>query len=185
MGLSGTILDQLDQIGDWGLLATDMNLVVTSWNRWLVQHSGLEAEAVVGRSLFDLFPDLLARRLDRYYRQALTGQSALLSQRFHAYVIPLISINKKGSGNRHLQQTTRIVPLMEGTAIQGTLTVIEDVTERVTYEEELLARVRPAGYCRCRGTVCSRWKRHEGIGTRGDRPSPQCPQPGLHRSPRS
>jgi signal transduction histidine kinase/CheY-like chemotaxis protein len=141
MGLTGSILDQLDQIGDWGLLATDVNLVVTRWNRWLEQRSGLAAADVVGRPLFEVFPDLVSRRMERYYHQAVSGQTVLLSQRLHKYVIPLPPITE-GGGHTHLQQTSRIVPLVEGDAVCGTLTLIEDVTERVAYEAELRARVR-------------------------------------------
>jgi len=139
MGLSGSILDQLDQIGDWGLLATDADLIVTRWNRWLEQRSGLAATEVVGRALFDLFPDLLTRRIDRYYHQVLAGQTAILSHRFHKYVIQLPVAD--ASGQTHLQQTSRIVPLLDGTTVCGTLTLIEDVTERVAYEAELRSRV--------------------------------------------
>src|SRR5947209_1852812 len=135
MGLAAAIVDQLDHVGDWGLLATDAALVVTRWNRWLEQRSGLAAADVVGRPLFDVFPDLVVRKLDRYYRQALTGQTVLLSQRFHKYVIPLPPAGD-GAALAHLQQTSRIVPLMDGPAVSGTLTLIEDVTERVAYEAE-------------------------------------------------
>ena len=88
MGLAGSILDHLDQVGDWGLLATDADLVVTRWNRWLERRSGRPAADVVGRPLFEALPDL-ARRMERYYRQALTGQTVLLSQRLHKFVVPL------------------------------------------------------------------------------------------------
>jgi PAS domain S-box-containing protein len=141
MGLTGSTLDQLDQVGDWGLLATDADLVVTRWNRWLEQRSGLAAADVIGRPLLDVFPDLVIRRMDRYYHQALTGQTVLLSQRFHKYVIPLPP-TADGTGYSHLQQTSRIVPLIEGGAVAGTLTLVEDVTERVAYEAELRARFR-------------------------------------------
>ena len=140
MGLTGSMLDQLDQIGDWGLLATDADLVVTRWNRWLERRSGRPAAAVVGRPLYEVFPDLVARRFDRYYRQALGGQTAILAQRLHKYVLPLPAA--EGSGYAHLQQSSRIVPLVDGAAVCGTLTLVEDVTERVAYEAELRARVR-------------------------------------------
>jgi PAS domain S-box-containing protein len=139
--LTGTILNQLDQIGDWGLLVTDANLIVTHWNRWLEQRSGLSAVDVVGRPLFEVFPDMLARRVDRYYRQALTGQTVVLSQRFHKYVIPLpAAIDVRGQ--TQLQQTSRIIPITEGQRVSGSLTLIEDVTERVAYEAELRTRAR-------------------------------------------
>jgi PAS domain S-box-containing protein len=141
MGLTESILDQIDQLGDWGLLATDANLVVTRWNRWLEQRSGLPAADVVGRPLLELFPDLVVRRMDRYFRQALGGQTVVLSQRFHKYTIPILP-TADGATYGHLQQTSRIVPLMDGATVCGTLTLVEDVTERVAYEAELRARVK-------------------------------------------
>ncbi|HEY1191599.1 MAG TPA: PAS domain-containing protein, partial [Gemmata sp.] len=89
MGVSAELLSELDAVGDWGLLATDPELTVTGWNRWLERHSGWPAAAVLGRPLFDLFPDLTARGLDRYYRQALDGQPAILAQQVHKYLIPI------------------------------------------------------------------------------------------------
>jgi signal transduction histidine kinase len=141
MELKGSILNQLDQIGDWGLLATDADLIVTHWNRWLEQRSGLLAGDVVGRLLFDVFPDMVARRVDRYYRQALTGQTVVLSQRFHKYVIPLPTAFD-AIGQTQLQQASRIIPLMESQRVSGTLTLVEDVSERVAYEAELRTRAR-------------------------------------------
>jgi signal transduction histidine kinase len=141
MTLTEAFLDRLDQMGDWGLLATDTDLVVTRWNRWLEQRSGLAAADVVGRALFKIFPDLITRKMDRYYHQALTGQTVLLSQRFHKYILPLPPTTD-AAGQTHLQQTSRIVALMDGAAVCGTLTLIEDVTERVAYEAELRARAR-------------------------------------------
>ncbi len=141
MGLTKAILDELDQIGDWGLLATDADLVITHWNRWLEQRSGLAAADVIGRCLLEMFPDMITRRLDRYYHQALKGQTVVLSQRFHKYIIPLPSADDV-SGHTQLQQTSRIIPLMEGADVVGSLTLIEDVTERVAYEAELRTRAR-------------------------------------------
>jgi signal transduction histidine kinase/ActR/RegA family two-component response regulator len=141
MGLTGSTLDQLDQIGDWGLLATDADLTITRWNRWLEQRSGRAGVEVLGRPLFEVFPDLVSRRMDRYYRQALGGQTVLLSQRLHKYVIPLPAATDP-SARGHLQQTSRIVPLVAAGEVCGTITLIEDVTERVAYETELQARVR-------------------------------------------
>jgi len=89
MGLPAELLEQLDAVGEWGLLATNTNLTVTGWNRWLEQRTGRAAAEALGRNLFDLFPDLRTRGLDRYFRQALAGQVAILSQRLHKYILPL------------------------------------------------------------------------------------------------
>ncbi|VTT98761.1 multi-sensor hybrid histidine kinase : Chemotaxis protein methyltransferase CheR OS=Chondromyces apiculatus DSM 436 GN=CAP_7340 PE=4 SV=1: PAS_4: GAF_2: HisKA: HATPase_c: Response_reg [Gemmataceae bacterium] len=139
MGLSRVLFGQLDAIGDWGLLATDADLTVTGWNRWLAVRSGVPAEAAVGRRLYDLFPDLEARGLDRYYRQALGGQTAILSQRLHKYVLPLPS---PAADSGRMQQSVRVVPLVAGSVVEGTLTIVEDATERVAREADLQNRSR-------------------------------------------
>lgn len=140
-GVSEEFVAQLDLLGDWGVLTTDAELRVTYWNRWLVKHSTLAASNVVGRPLFDVFPELPARGLDRYYRQTLAGQPALLSQLLHKYLLSLSSSVDHGS-LKHMQQTVRIIPLMDGDMVTGTLTLIEDVTERVVHETELQLRAR-------------------------------------------
>jgi PAS domain S-box-containing protein len=141
MGVEAALANQLDHIGDWGLLVTDAQLIVTGWNRWLEQRSGLPAAEVIGRPLFELFPDLTSRNLGRYYRQALAGKTALLSHRFHGYVLSLPSA-VGGTGLDRMQQSARIVPVVNGSEVRGTLTVIEDVTERVAYEAELGSSAR-------------------------------------------
>jgi signal transduction histidine kinase len=141
MGLGAEVIGQLDHLGDWGVLATDSHLAVTGWNRWLVQHTGWAPATVLGRTLFDLFPDLTARRVDRYYRQALAGHPVVLSQRLHQYVLPMPP-GIVGTGLAHMQQSVRIIPIVDGPGAGGTITLIEDVTERVTHEAELRARAR-------------------------------------------
>jgi signal transduction histidine kinase/CheY-like chemotaxis protein len=141
MGLSAELFGQLDAVGEWGLLATDTDLTVTRWNRWLERWTGRAAADAVGRHLFDLFPDLVARGLDRHYRQALSGQTAILSQRFHKFVLALPRAAGEGGAER-MHQSGRIVPLLDDTTVTGTLTVIEDVTERVIREAELQSRTR-------------------------------------------
>jgi signal transduction histidine kinase/ActR/RegA family two-component response regulator len=133
---SETFLDNLDRLGAWGILTTDENLKIVGWNRWLERHSGKWAADVIGLSLLEVFSDLIVRSLDRYYQEALQGQSSILSQRFHKYLLPMPP-SVATSQLMHMQQTARISPLFEGGAIRGTLTLIEDVTERVVTELEL------------------------------------------------
>lgn len=136
MEISNTLLANLDQLGNWGVLTTDENLKIVGWNRWLEKHSGKPASKVLGRHLFSEFPDLLVRSFDQYYAQALQGQAAILSQRFHKYLLPLPP-TVANSTLMQMQQTARISPVMENGKVCGTLTLIEDVTERVLTEQEL------------------------------------------------
>jgi len=136
MEVTPTFLENLDRLGAWGVLTTDEHLQVVGWNRWLERHTGKTSADVSGRHLFDVFPDLVLRNLDHYYREALGGQAALLSQRFHSYLLAMPP-SVATSHVMHMQQTVRISPLFEAGGIRGTLTLIEDVTERVVTELDL------------------------------------------------
>lgn len=135
---NNAMLQWLNDLAEQGIFTTDLQLNIYSWNRWLEINSGLKAEEVIGRNLLEIYPELTKRRLERFYRQALDGQIVLLSQRLHGYLLPMSS---KIAANvlPHMLQSVRIAPLIEsdGDRIIGTITVIEDVTERVAHEEEL------------------------------------------------
>jgi signal transduction histidine kinase/ActR/RegA family two-component response regulator len=139
VGVPAALVPHLDFLGDWGVFETDVNLKVTVWNRWLVQRSGIQPSSTIGRPLLEVFPDLTSRGIDRVYRQVLDGKPVVRSQPLHAYLLPMSPAPVAGR-TTYMQQSVRIVPLMEGDAICGTLTLIEDVTERVVYETELRAR---------------------------------------------
>ncbi len=129
-----------------GILMTDTSLTIRGWNRWLENHSGQPAAAVLGRNMLDAFPGLSERHLDVYFRHALAGQVSLLAQRLHHYLIPLPAGDDQAMFE-YMQQSVRIGPLLDGGRIVGTITIIDDVTERVAYEEELkrlLAQERAA-----------------------------------------
>ena len=136
MEVTPNFLENLDRLGAWGILTTDEHLQVVGWNRWLERHSGKAAGDVLGRHLFEVFPDLVLRSLDRYFREALEGKAAILSQRFHNYLLampPTVATPHV----MHMQQTVRISPMFAEGAIRGTLALVEDVTERVITEMDL------------------------------------------------
>ena len=119
-----------------GILTTDSRFCIRHWNSWLELHSGLKAADVCGQSLFKVFPGLVTRKLDNYYKQALAGQVFLLSQRLHGYLLPLQAPGA-GPDDPFLKQSARIAPLIAGEETIGTITIIKDVTERVLHEAEL------------------------------------------------
>ena len=134
------VLQGLERLAAQGILTTDAGLKITSWNHWLEIHSGLSAKQVIGRNLFAVYPELTERRLDRFYQQALNGQVVVLAQRLHGYLLPMSPSIGKGTSPQMLQ-SVRIGPLMEGSHCIGTITVIDDVTERVEREAELQRKI--------------------------------------------
>ena len=123
-----------------GIVTTDSELKVVEWNNWMVEHTGKRANEVIGQNLLELFPELIERRLDRHYKWALEGQVRVLSQALHGYLIwmPVVSTDH---GFPEMQQAARISPLSHDGQVIGTLTIIEDVTERVARETELQAQI--------------------------------------------
>src|SRR5687767_4463542 len=128
------MLRWLDELANGGIFTTDSDLVVRSWNQWLQRHTGLEVSQVVGRPLFELYPELPARGLDRYYGAALAGEASLLAQSLHRHLLTIP--NKADPAGAPMPQSARIAPLMHEGQIIGTVTVIDDVGERVMGEAE-------------------------------------------------
>jgi len=130
------MLRWFEELSDRGIFTTDDALVVNTWNPWLEAQTGVPASVAVGASLTELYPTIKDRGLDRYYANALAGEVHVLSERFHRYLIP-VPRNMQSIGLSEMAQSVRIAPLTVGQSIVGTITVIEDVTERVVSEREL------------------------------------------------
>ncbi len=123
-----------------GFFATDGDLKVVLWNRWMEIRSGRSAADVVGRSLLTLYPDIEKRGLREYYDGALDGRVTILSHALHRYVIPLPPTDP-AAGFAQMPQSGRIGPLSDGTDIVGTVTTVEDVGDRLAAEAELRKQI--------------------------------------------
>jgi PAS domain S-box-containing protein len=146
-----------EELDDRGVLITDDRLIIRRWNPWLAAQTGRRAEEVVGCPLFDLYPTLVERGVDRYYRDALAGEVRILSERFHRFLLP-ITRNFHGAGVTEMAQTARIEPLTHHGTIVGTITLIEDVTERVIAERELRNQIAASEQARRVAEEASRLK---------------------------
>jgi signal transduction histidine kinase/ActR/RegA family two-component response regulator len=136
----------MNELSAQGIFVTDAELTIQLWNHWLEVCSGYSAAQMIGRKLFDVYPDLVNRGLKKYYEEALSGQVRLLSQRLHHYLLPMPP-QIDDPAFAQMQQSVRIAPLIQEEQIIGTITVIDDVTERIAREEQLMrlyARERAA-----------------------------------------
>ena len=124
-----------DDLADRGIIVTDTALVIRAWNSWLVTHTGMSSEEAVGRPLVVLFPTIAARRLDEHYQRALEGEVRVLAYRFHKFLIPVAKTAARRQRRRGPNRPDRALDIV-GTIV-GTITIIEDVSERVMSEREL------------------------------------------------
>ena len=134
--LNAAVLHWMHDLAAQGIVTTDSELNIVEWNHWMEEHTGKRADDVIGNNLLELFPELRERRLDRHYKWALEGQVSVLSQALHRYLIALPAAAAE-HGQEQMQQAVRISPLSHEGVVIGTLTIIEDVTERVRREAEL------------------------------------------------
>ena len=143
--LSDTVFDAalvrwLGEFAEQGIFTTDELLRITSWNQWMEHHSGRAASEVIGRPLLELYPDLSERSLDEHYHEALRGHSYLVSRLLHGYLLPM-PMRAADPLFATMPQRARIAPLMLDDRVIGTITVIDDVGERVAAENELRKQI--------------------------------------------
>ncbi|MDT5261886.1 MAG: hypothetical protein QOC61_890, partial [Acidobacteriota bacterium] len=153
--LDAALLRWMNDLAGHGILITDADLNIRAWNRWLEEHSEVSAAEVIGRNILEVYTELEKRRLDRHYKWVLEGQTRVLSQRLHGHLLPLPT-DTSLSGFTEMQQTARISPLIHDGRVIGTITVIEDVTERVAREAELQAQVEARTQALAREKVARR-----------------------------
>ncbi len=128
-------LHWLSEHAPLGVFVTDTALIIRSWNRWMERHTGKLAVDVVGQHLFEVLPDLTERQRQAFH-QALEGTAQVLAHRFHRYLVPIPLADPIGDLN-HMQQVAQVAPLYSLGQVAGTITVLEDVTDRVVREREL------------------------------------------------
>lgn len=130
------LLNDAADILQVGCVATDEDLVITGWNRWMEAATGQSAAHAVGKKLTTVFPELVETPAERAFHRALGGESVVFSHSFHQYLLPLPAPSGFGEF-KSMQQSARIVPLMSEGSVGGVIALIEDVTERVARERAL------------------------------------------------
>jgi HEAT repeat protein len=127
-----------------GILTTDTDLLVMSWDAALERMTGTAASIAIGRSLPELVPDLEGRGLLRSLRETLvSGSPQALAPALHKFLIPCPTATPSHEFNC-MQQRVVIGPLRANEGIVGLVITIEDVTERMESERALARELRHA-----------------------------------------
>jgi PAS domain S-box-containing protein len=123
-----------------GVFVTDPQFRLVVWNQWMEAHSGLQAGDVLGRPLFELYPEAATRGIRDYYEGALEGAVTLLSHAFHRFLIALPPTNME-LGAAEMPQTAHIGPLTLDGSVVGTISIIDDVSDRLATEHALRKQI--------------------------------------------
>jgi diguanylate cyclase (GGDEF)-like protein/PAS domain S-box-containing protein len=123
-----------------GIIVLDGDLRILHWNRWMALHSGIPQEDIIGKSIFDFYPNLNTPRFLRSCKSVLTfGNFSFFSQKLHRYLFPFKPVSSFGSKFEHMQQSCTMGPLRdENNIIKYLYISVQDVTEVVAYEQSLL-----------------------------------------------
>jgi signal transduction histidine kinase/ActR/RegA family two-component response regulator len=138
--LTSSLVRWFSELTHQGIVATDCALRVIVWNRWMELHTGRAAVDAVGRSLIEVAPDVAVRGLDDYYQEALDGRISVISHGLHGYVMRMPPTNQD-LGLSEMPQGGRIGPLFDGETVIGTVTTIEDISDRLASEAELRRQI--------------------------------------------
>lgn len=117
-----------------GILTTDLDLHICSWDAFLEEITGISAATVCGRHLSVVIPDLHSRGLAAVFQRVVSaGSVEILTAAPHHYLIPAPP-RSPNSRFTQMQQTVRLSPLREGADVVGVMVTIEDVTARLEKE---------------------------------------------------
>jgi signal transduction histidine kinase/CheY-like chemotaxis protein len=123
-----------------GVFVTDAQFRLVVWKQWMEIHSGRLPTEVLGCSLFELYPEAATRGIREYYESAIEGSVTVLSHAFHRFLLALPPTNSE-LGAAEMPQSAHIGPLSVDGSILGTVTVIDDVSDRLATEHALRKQI--------------------------------------------
>jgi HEAT repeat protein len=125
-----------------GILTTDTDLAIKTWDSALETMTGIPADRVLGRHLEDIVPDLAARGLLDLIREPLiSGSAQVLAPALHKFLIPCPPLHPSEEFE-HMQQRVVVGALRDEHQAVGLVVSIEDVTERLEQERRLARQLR-------------------------------------------
>jgi len=125
-----------------GVLVLDSALQVRFANPWLLRRARLQAQGVLGRALYEIFPGLRGGQFEARLRHCLdTGFSALLSETLNPTELPLYATTGPATPDKRLKQSIQIMPMpaevAQAVGERLVLIQISDVTPAVARERLL------------------------------------------------
>ncbi len=128
-----------------GFFVVDTANRVLIWNRWMIQQTGLERVAAIGRNIRELFPNsgLLESSLLEFRNSAASSSSP---HNPHGYLISIRLAPASSAGHLYMRQECQLARLDDGT---GALAVtIRDVTAQTANRERIMSLLKEASTTR-------------------------------------
>lgn len=136
--MKGPDLSQILETLSLGVFALDAEGRIAYWNRWMENASGLSPDSTLGRSVFELFPELETAVFRRDLKSVFSfGNFAFFSQKVHGHLISLPPPPGSPPGFERMEQHCVMGPMREEGRVAYAYVVVEDVTEVVAREHLL------------------------------------------------
>jgi len=133
------IFSQIFDMVNIGLVVLEPDLNVYKWNRWMELHSGITSDQIIGKPLFEFYPNLNTASFLRNSKSVQKfGNFAFFSQKLHKYSFPLKPDSSFESEFEFMQQSCTMGPLRDENKVITHLYIsVQDVTDIVAYEHKL------------------------------------------------
>jgi HEAT repeat protein len=127
-----------------GILTTDTDLVIKTWDPALEEMTGISAERARSKRLDELVPGLSSRPLIDLIREPLvSGSPQVLAPALHKFLIPCAP-SAPSDEFEQMQQRVVVGALRDDQRAVGLVISVEDVTERLEHERRLARELRSA-----------------------------------------
>jgi len=138
ISLEGTVTDRVDL----GIFAVDREMHVTLWNRFMQHHSGVSSGEVLGKSLFEIFPELpekwLMKKLESVF---LLGTFSFMSWEHRPYLFRFSHSRPITSSIDAMRQNCTFFPVTEADGkISSVCVTVTDATDICLAQNELMER---------------------------------------------
>ncbi len=128
-GLDPGIAEAVVNASEIGDVVLDQDARVVLWNAWMARLSGVSVDAALGRTLSQIFPQLLDTRLLVNIDQALgKGMAGMLSPGLHRHPLPLYRSSAERIKGQRLHQMVTVKPVRVTDAPRHCLIQIQDVS---------------------------------------------------------
>jgi PAS domain S-box-containing protein len=120
-----------------GIVVIDRDYRIILWNNWMQRNTGVREGDILGQNLFQRYPDIRDSGKHEYIIDCVENRKPVfLSPFFHDYLIPIEIV--KGSETIKMYQNVKIYPVFDAEETLGAVIVIEDMTEQIHQEREIL-----------------------------------------------
>ena len=124
---------------DVGLIVIDRDFSVKVWNNFMINHSGLGPQQVIGKPFFQLFPDVP----EDWFRRKVDSVRMLKNRAFttweqRPYLLPFKNYRPITGAAQHMYQNITFIPLSGVTGeVEHVGVVITDVTDIAVSRQDL------------------------------------------------